>query len=29
MTVARPMVAVDDLDPDELALALASENGTA
>ena len=28
MTVARPMVALDDLDPDELALALASENGT-
>src|SRR5690242_11001906 len=28
MTVAQPMVALDDLDPDELALALASENGT-
>ncbi|HYX61637.1 MAG TPA: PP2C family serine/threonine-protein phosphatase, partial [Streptosporangiaceae bacterium] len=28
MTVARPMVALDDLDPDELAFALASENGT-
>src|SRR5262249_45066369 len=28
MTVARPMVALDDLDPDDLALALASENGT-
>jgi protein phosphatase len=28
MTVARPVVALDDLDPDELALALASENGT-
>jgi protein phosphatase len=28
MTVARPMVALDDLDPDELALALANENGT-
>ena len=28
MTVARPMVAVDDLDPDDIALALASENGT-
>jgi protein phosphatase len=28
LTVARPMVALDDLDPDELALALASENGT-
>jgi protein phosphatase len=28
MTVARPMVALDELDPDELALALASENGT-
>jgi protein phosphatase len=28
MTVARPMVAVDDLDPDEIALELASENGT-
>jgi protein phosphatase len=28
MTVARPMVALDDLDPDEMALALASENGT-
>ncbi|MGH3419305.1 MAG: PP2C family protein-serine/threonine phosphatase [Streptosporangiaceae bacterium] len=27
MTVAQPMVALDDLDPDELALALASENG--
>ena len=28
MTVAQPMVALDDLDPDELAFALASENGT-
>ena len=28
MTVAQPMVVLDDLDPDELALALASENGT-
>src|ERR1700750_1009236 len=28
MTLARPRVALDDLDPDELALALASENGT-
>src|ERR1700754_4803166 len=28
MTVAQSMVALDDLDPDELALALASENGT-
>ena len=28
MTVARPIVAVDDLDPDDIALALASENGT-
>jgi protein phosphatase len=28
MTAAQPMVALDDLDPDELALALASENGT-
>ncbi len=28
MTVARPIVALDDLDPDELALALANENGT-
>src|SRR5580704_5355365 len=28
MTVAQPMVALDDLDPDELACALASENGT-
>src|SRR5947207_2127310 len=28
MTVAQPMMALDDLDPDELALALASENGT-
>src|SRR4249920_2976537 len=28
MTVARPVVALDDLDPDDIALALASENGT-
>jgi len=28
MTMAHPMVALDDLDPDEMALALASENGT-
>jgi len=28
MTVARPMVAVDDLDPDGVPLATASENGT-
>ena len=28
MTVAQPMLALDDLDPDELAFALASENGT-
>jgi len=28
MTTAQPMVAVDDLDPDDLRLALASENGT-
>ena len=28
MTVAQPMVAVDDLDPDGMPLAMASENGT-
>jgi PPM family protein phosphatase len=28
MTVAQPMVAVDDLDPDGMPLAVASENGT-
>jgi PPM family protein phosphatase len=28
MTVAQPMVAVDDLDPDGVPLAMASENGT-
>jgi len=28
MTMAHPMVALDDLDPDDMALALASENGT-
>jgi PPM family protein phosphatase len=28
MTAAQPMVALDDLDPDDIALALASENGT-
>jgi PPM family protein phosphatase len=28
MTAVRPTVAVDDLDPDDMALALASENGT-
>jgi len=28
MTVAQPMVAVDDLDPDGIPLAMASENGT-
>jgi len=28
MTVAQPMVAVDDLDPDDMPLTMASENGT-